>query len=188
MEEEQQKQKSLILLLAGATIIVMPLIAMLIDWYSDSVDMSARLLKGAPWFAQIGLGLVMGVGFGAMAQFIVERKFMQSVNLKYTEMISDLRLTTSEIVFVSLCAGIGEEVLFRGAVQPLLGVIITAIIFVAIHGYLNPKDWKVSLYGVFMTGVIIVLGYTTEKVGIWSAIVAHTVIDIYLLRRMKFES
>lgn len=187
MEEEQAKQKRLILLLAGATIIVMPLIAMLIDWFADSVDMSERLLMGAPWYAQVGLGLVMGVGFGAIAQFIVERKFMQSVNLKYTKMIADLRLTTSEIVYISLCAGIGEEVLFRGAIQPMLGVIITAIVFVAIHGYLNPKDWKVSLYGIYMTGAIIALGFATEKVGIWSAIVAHTVIDIYLLRRMKFE-
>ncbi len=187
MEEEEDKQRSLILLLAGATIIVMPLIAMLVDWFSDSVDMSERLLRGAPLYAQVGLGLVMGVGFGALAQFIVERKFMQAVNLKYTNMIADLRLNTPEIIFISLCAGVGEEVLFRGAIQPLLGIVITAVIFVAIHGYLNPRDWRISLYGVFMTGVICVIGYATETVGIWSAIVAHTVIDIYLLKRMKFS-
>ncbi|MCB0762196.1 MAG: CPBP family intramembrane metalloprotease [Flavobacteriales bacterium] len=186
-EPDGEQQRRMILMLAGFTITGMPLIAMIIDAFADSFSMSERLVSGIPWYGQLGSGLILGFVFGAVAQFISERRFMQKVNVKYSRMISDLQLNTSEIVFISLCAGVGEEVLFRGALQPLLGVIITAVVFVAIHGYLNPKDWRISVYGVYMTGVIIGLGYATEYLGIWTAVVAHTVIDLYLLRRMKFD-
>jgi len=65
-----------------------------------------------------------------------------------------------------------------------MGIIITAILFVAIHGYLNPRNWRISIYGVFMTAGIVLLGYLAETMGLLVAIVAHTIIDIYLLNRM----
>jgi hypothetical protein len=71
--------------------------------------------------------------------------------------------------------------LFRGALQPLLGIPITSILFVAIHGYLNPRDWRLSIYGLFMTAGIAWLGYLTDSRGLLSAIVGHTIIDVYLL-------
>jgi hypothetical protein len=49
------------------------------------------------------------------------------------------------------------------------------------HGYINFKDWRISVYGIYMTGAICLLGYLTEVLGIWCAILAHIVIDIYLL-------
>jgi membrane protease YdiL (CAAX protease family) len=106
---------------------------------------------------------------------------MDGVRLRYERMFRNLRLNWSEIAFISLCAGVGEELLFRGVLQPLLGIVLTAVLFVAIHGYLNPRDWRISVYGVFMTGVICFLGWMTEVYGIWSAVMAHFVIDVILL-------
>jgi membrane protease YdiL (CAAX protease family) len=76
---------------------------------------------------------------------------------------------------------VGEEILFRGAIQPFLGVAVTSVLFVAVHGYLNPKDWRLSVYGVFMTIGIAWLGYLAETQGLLSAIIGHTIIDVYLL-------
>ena len=55
------------------------------------------------------------------------------------------------------------------------------MLFVAIHGYLNPKDWLVSVYGLFMSAVIFGFGLATDFFGIWSAIIAHTLVDVILL-------
>ncbi len=161
----------------------MPLIALLIDWFVTDLHLVARLLTGEAWWIQLVWGLGVGLVSAFIAYKIISLKFMEGVRIKYARMLGDMDLTTQEIVFISICAGIGEEILFRGALQPLLGIFLTAIIFVAIHGYLNPRDWRISVYGLFMTVVIIGFGFMTELVGIWSAVVAHFVIDVYLLTR-----
>ncbi len=189
---EDNKQRNLILQLAGMTIIGMPLVASIIDWFADSFVLGQRLMMGSSFLIQIPLGVALGFGIGYMAQWIVERNFMHEVNIKYSSLIDELQLGTSEIIFISLCAGVGEEILFRGALQPLaigwmgdhLGIWVTSLVFVGIHGYINPKDWRITVYGLFMTVAIAGLGYLTELVGIWTAIGAHTFIDYYLLSKV----
>lgn len=53
--------------------------------------------------------------------------------------------------------------------------------FVAIHGYLNPLNWKISVYGIIMIGFIAALGYLFKTAGIIAAITAHSVFDAILL-------
>jgi len=129
--------------------------------------------------------ILTGTGYGLIAAFVAWRiiriPFMQSVRVKYGALIKQLRLNLFDIIFISICAGVGEELLFRGVIQPYLGVWITAVIFVAIHGYLNPMNQKMTIYGVYLTIVIGGLGYLSNDIGIVTAIVAHTVMAIVLL-------
>ena len=171
------------------------MVAAIIDWFSDAFVLSERLTQGFSVAAQFLVGVVAGLIIGVAAQWIVNRSFMHEVSVKYNGLIGELKLGRSEIIFISICAGVGEEILFRGALQPLImqwignhqGIWVTAAVFVAIHGYLNPKDWKISVYGVFMTAAIAGLGYLAEFMGIWTAIVAHTVVDYYLLDQVISE-
>jgi hypothetical protein len=55
------------------------------------------------------------------------------------------------------------------------------VLFVAIHGYLNPKNWKLSIYGAYMCLVIGGIGYLCDYLGITAAIAAHFAIDVVLL-------
>lgn len=158
----------------------MPLIAAIIAWIAD-IDLRIRWVGSAPLLVQLAIGVVMGLVAGFSARFIIGRNFMLPVRLKYARMFGNLNLSLSEVIFIAVCAGFGEELLFRGVIQPLLGLIITSILFVAIHGYLNPRDWRVSVYGLFMSVVILLFGFTTDFFGIWSAIIAHTLVDIILL-------
>ena len=91
------------------------------------------------------------------------------------------------IIIVSICAGVGEEILFRGVLQSYFGIWITAVGFVAIHGYLNPLDWRISLYGSYMTLAIVVIGYLHQHYGLTSAMLAHTMIDIVLFIKLTSE-
>lgn len=182
--------------MAGLTIIGMPLIAMLLDLFIESFTLRDRLLMGNVIWLQIVAGIAAGVVFGVTAKWIVNRPFLAEVNMRYGQMIEGLKLNSSEIIFISLCAGVGEEVLFRGALQPwvcnhfglFVGILLVSIGFVAVHGYLNPKDWRLSIYGIYMTIAIFAIGFMAELVGIWSAVVAHIIIDIYLLRELRSDT
>ncbi|MDN5212291.1 CPBP family intramembrane metalloprotease [Fulvivirgaceae bacterium BMA12] len=133
-----------------------------------------------------------GIAYGSVAALvgwkIVELPYLKSTKNFFIQLIRPLKLSVLEIVFISLCAGIGEEIFFRGAIQPYLGVWITSVLFVAMHGYLNPFNLKISVYGVFMTVVIAGLGYLTIHMGLLSAIVAHTFVDIILLYKLSNSS
>ncbi len=142
----------------------------------------AAFMKGdSVWYQQLLIGLVFGFITAKAGWGIVALPFMSETRMFFVEIIKPLRLSWLEIIFVSVSAGIGEELLFRGAVQPFLGIWTTAFLFVLLHGYLNPFNLSMSVYGIYMTVVIGVLGYFTEYFGILSAIAAHAVIDVYLL-------
>jgi hypothetical protein len=138
-----------------------------------------------PMWAQGAIGLVVGSVAGGMAWWWISQDFMSPVRNKYVHLFQSFRLSMADIVVVSLCAGIGEELFFRGAIQSYLGVIWTSVLFVALHGYLDPRDWRMASYGVLMTLIIVALGYMTEVIGITSSVVAHVVIDLVLLYQMR---
>lgn len=133
------------------------------------------------------LGSLYGIFTGLLAMMLIDSKLLDPVKEKYGKITSSFNLTIADIFFVSFCAGVGEEIFFRGAIQPWLGVIITAIIFVAIHGYLNPKNWRLTIYGSTLTIVIIGIGYMTIYMGLVSAMAAHMFIDVVLFMGLKTD-
>jgi len=134
-----------------------------------------------PWYTQIGIGLLYGIVTATGAWLIVQSDLLTDTRTFFARIIQQLRLSIFDILFISFCAGVGEEILFRGAIQPYLGIWITAILFVAIHGYLNPKNWRLSVYGIYMCLVIGGMGYLCDYLGITTAIAAHFAIDVVLL-------
>lgn len=180
--------KSMVITMAGITIVGMPLIAWFIMSFYPDIHFFEYMIGKAPIWKHLLLGCVTGLVAALGASWLVDRPFMKEVSLKYNQMLSQLRLNMSEVVFISFCAGVGEELLFRGTIQPLMGIIPTSVLFVAIHGYLSFRDWRISVYGVYMTFVIILLGWYTQEYGILAAMIAHTIIDIVLLRKMNRDN
>ncbi len=180
--------KSLVMQLALLTITAMPLVAVIIDRFSERVDLRESLIGYESLWKQIVFGVFAGIIIAVLAQLLILSPLLRNVNAQYANLLGRFKLNTSEIILVSLCAGVGEEILFRGALQPIFGILITSIIFVAIHGYLNPKEWRISVYGLFMTAAIYGIGVMSDYLGLLSAIIAHTVIDIYLLHHLQKSS
>lgn len=162
------------------TLLGMGFLAVIIDFLSEKVDLASALLGTytLPW--QLLAGAIVGLVAGKMAVIIVSAKFMTPVRLKYAKLFAGLEMSTSQIWFVSYCAGFGEELLFRGALQPFFGIPFTAILFVAIHGYLDPRNWRLMIYGTWMTIVICGIGWMSDHFGLVSAIVAHMIIDVVI--------
>ena len=153
---------------------------LVIEQFQD-VRFFSLFQKATPWYEQIGIGLLYGVITALIGWYIVNMTFLANTRTFFARLIQGLNLSVPDILFISFCAGAGEEILFRGAIQPYLGIWITAILFVAIHGYLNPKNWRISVYGVYMCIVIAGMGYLSDYLGITTAIAAHFAIDVVLL-------
>lgn len=142
------------------------------------------LLGPWPWHEQLAAGIVLGLGIAAFAWRIISRPAMQGIRARYARLIAALMPTTLLQMAVSMCAGAGEELLFRGALQFWLGVPLTAIVFVGIHGYLDPRDRAMLGYGVYMTLAICAVGWAAERAGLLLAMTAHAVIDAVLIQRL----
>lgn len=154
--------------------------AAIISW-TQPYPFYTLFVKGDPWYLQLAIGLGYGALAAVVALFIVSRPFMANIRTRYSKLFAELRLNLGQILFLSFCAGVGEELFFRAALQPLLGLWPTSILFVALHGYLDPRSWKMSVYGVSMTVVIAGMGWLFEEVGLLAAIAAHAGIDVILL-------
>jgi len=73
---------------------------------------------------------------------------------------------------VAVAAGVGEEAVFRGALQPRVGVPLTALLFAAVHvQYEIPGIMLIFLIGV-------VLGILRERTSTTFTAVAHMLYDI----------
>jgi membrane protease YdiL (CAAX protease family) len=82
------------------------------------------------------------------------------------------KLSTAHVVLLGASAGIGEEITMRGALQPRLGVWVTALLFASLH-------IQYSWYGmicIFALGVL--LGAIRQRTNTTVVVVIHTLFDI----------
>lgn len=141
--------------------------------------------------ASIFLQIIIGLGYGAVTAgillFLLKRKILRTARVFFKDIFTNFNLSYFDIIFISVNAGIGEELLFRGALQQWLGIWLTAIIFIALHGYLNPKDKPLFIYGILLFVVSAGFGYLMKYCGLWSAMSAHCIVDVILLLYLKPE-
>ncbi|MDQ3443224.1 MAG: CPBP family intramembrane metalloprotease [Chloroflexota bacterium] len=76
-------------------------------------------------------------------------------------------------LLIGLSAGIGEEVLFRGAIQARFGIVIAALFWTTLH---IQYDFSFVLVGLF--GVGILLGLQRKYLGTTSAVITHALYNM----------
>ncbi len=177
----RRNSRQVMLLLGWATLLGFPLLAWILNhfvrWFDPAELFQTRI---GHYGLELGIGASYGLFAGLIAWRVATIPPVRQSLAPYIDLIRSLQLRTSDILFISLCAGIGEEIFFRGFLQEGLGIWWTALVFIAIHGYLRPTSWQISIYGISMVVLIAGVGYLREYVGLVSAIAAHTVIDIVL--------
>jgi hypothetical protein len=147
-------------------------------------DLFAVLSGTTTTLVQVGAGLAAGAMIGAGALALIRRPSMRALDERFAQRIGPRVLRVTDRVFLSICAGVGEELFFRGALQFWLGVPLTALLFVAIHGYLDPRDRRMLVYGAYMTAAMMGLGLMVDRFGLIAPMLAHTVIDVLLFRQL----
>lgn len=76
------------------------------------------------------------------------------------------------MLILALAAGIGEEILFRGALQPKFGIFFTTLLFTLVHGQ---YQWW-GLLNVFALGLV--LAYQRKISNTTSTVISHAFYDI----------
>ncbi|MDD2983844.1 MAG: CPBP family intramembrane metalloprotease [Crocinitomicaceae bacterium] len=172
--------KKRIYILGIITMLVFPLPALWALWYFEGWSFWHVLDFNSVFKWQSLLGLAWGVIFAFISMKFLHNKWFDQELKKQEQLISSMQLNLFDKIFLSFCAGFGEEILFRSGMQTWAGIWITSIVFIAIHGYLNPKKPRLSLYGLLLMPFILSLGYALEPLGIWFCIAAHFSYDLVL--------
>ena len=91
-------------------------------------------------------------------------------------------LTWGQALWLALLSGVAEELLFRGALQPTLGLPLTCLLFGMVHWPMTPKliPWTIS------AGLLgLAFGYGFELSGhITGPVVAHFTINFINLKSL----
>ncbi|MFO7847466.1 CPBP family intramembrane glutamic endopeptidase [Rhodohalobacter sp.] len=136
---------------------------------------------------QMAIGLSAGIAAALVVMFLSSRSPIADVLDDFTlfRVIANTKFSPFDRVQISLFAGAGEEILFRGAIQPILGIWATSIIFIAIHGYFKFKSAGHILFGLMLFGLSMMLGFLYEISGLISAMAAHGIYDLVMLEWAK---
>ncbi|MEM6585234.1 MAG: type II CAAX endopeptidase family protein [Pseudomonadota bacterium] len=127
-------------------------------------------------FALIAASAIMAKTFPRYAEWVIRAQARTYSFLKD-------RISFAAIIFISICAGVGEEALFRGGLQTLLGeyaplplaLVVSAALFALIH-FAQPA---ISVL-LFVIGCL--FGWIYWQTGsLLTVMVGHTVYDVYAI-------
>lgn len=160
------------------------ILAWLIFHFIHETGLQSAFDHGYSVTNQLLVGVVSGGAGAAVISFLMNRPPVLDVLYDYyiVRVISNSRFTMFDRSHLSLFAGTGEELLFRGAIQPLLGIWITSLLFVGIHGYFKFQKTGHYVFGLMMFGLSMLLGYLFEYAGLLAAMTAHAVYDLIMLQ------
>ncbi len=83
---------------------------------------------------KVGIGIQLGAIYAFLALLFMQAPIFDSMPNRVEKVVQSMNLNLIDCVFLSLCAGIGEEILFRSGVQYYLGPFIGAAA--------RPRQWR----------------------------------------------
>ena len=178
-----QPSRLLVLAVAGEAVLVLVAIV-----WMGLRDIPFRLVSGW-WFRDVAIGGVAAGGFAVVNLYLLCRApavpGVVAVRRFYRDTLRPLfgAIGFREVVVISVAAGVGEELFFRGVVQPELGLVPTSIIF----GVLHMGGRGTVAFGCWVAIMGSVLGWLalwTE--GLLAPVVAHIAYDAAALAYIRW--
>ncbi len=178
-----------LLVLSVTSAVVYLLLSLTIFYFIHGYSPERAFDHGYSAANQIIAGIAAGCIAAVFIGFAMSRPPISDVlhDFYIVEVLTQMRLTAFDRIQLSLFAGVGEELLFRGAIQPLMGIWLTSVLFIGIHGYFKFKTRGHVLFGVMMFLLSIGLGYIFETAGLIAAMAAHAVYDVIMLKLVQDE-
>ncbi len=94
-------------------------------------------------------------------------------------------LDLREILIVALCAGVGEELFFRGVLQNELGLLLASFLFAVLHFGMAIKEYALIAFFYFLIGLYLGGIYQVFNT-LWVPVGAHVFYDILALLYMRY--
>lgn len=172
----------------GLLTLLVPLVIVAILYYFNATTFMIPVVIGkANVWIQLGAGVAGGFLLSGITWLMGKWKYLNDVNFDFTLRLGIFNFSLQEILFLSFCAGVGEEIVFRGMIQPWLGILTTSFMFIALHGYMSYSSWPKVIFGLILFSVGTILGILGEYIGLLAAIVAHIIYDIIAFQRIQAE-
>jgi membrane protease YdiL (CAAX protease family) len=133
---------------------------------------------GWRWMAASAGAAVVLVVFGVVFDLMMTRLTpdqSRSINEVSQQLLSNVSNPLAAVA-LALAAGIGEEILFRGALQPRLGIVAAALLFAVLH-----TQYAISLASLEIFILGLALGWLRNRAGVTGTIIAHAGYDLILL-------
>ncbi len=134
-----------------------------------------------PWLPALGWGVSLGLVSLALSEALTR---MTPLGDALADMLGEGLgdLSRGDAILLALASGCAEEMFFRGALQPVVGLVIASIAFGACH-FLPRKELVLwSAYAVVMGAA---LGWLFETTGhLIAPIAAHVVVNAVNLPRL----
>ena len=141
--------------------------------YRTPGEAKARLGLARPKWTDLAVGAaavlptLMLSMLGSLLTLYFQPDLFEDLGETMEEMSSGTELTlVNVLIFAS--AGIGEEILFRGAIQPRFGIIITSAFWALVH---TQYQFSFVVLGLFLAGIL--FGLIRKYLGTTPAIIAH---------------
>lgn len=145
----------------------------------------AAVVFRLPLVTEAAIGLPVGAVLGALVGFGL---LGSPLRRHVVQGVLPLRPVTSavwSIVAVGLLAGVGEELLFRAALQEWLGLFWASVLFGLAHSGTARLHEGVGLgkiaYLLITVVAGVLLGMLYQRVGLLASMVAHAAFDIAIL-------
>ncbi len=141
-----------------------------------------------PVYEAIGIGLVIGLVLGAVFGFALTRPAVAWRVAPFLARFSSSEPTLLNFAALGLAAALGEESLFRAAIQPYFGIGLASLLFMAAH--IGVADWRhptprKAAYAALVFGMGLLLGWLFDNYGIACSMATHFAFDttaLYLVR------
>lgn len=148
-----------------------------LDWRATLARLGITPMSGREWLVGVG------VGIGLIPVVVILERLMalfgwgaQADVGRLTELLlGGLFESPFGILTLGLAAALGEETIFRGAMQPRFGLWLTSILFALVH----------SNYGITFSTLIVLLlglllGWLRQRYNTTTAMVTHAVYNMSL--------
>lgn len=131
----------------------------------------------------LGIALLLSIFSVGMEQLSVWTGFgtnpqAEEINQKMLGSLDDQLLS---LLILGIGAAIGEEAIYRGALQPRFGIIFTTMLFTISH---NSYGISVGTFVVFVGGLVI--GWTRLRYHLVSAMIVHASYNIFISMLDRF--
>ncbi|MEZ4563728.1 MAG: CPBP family intramembrane glutamic endopeptidase [Thermomicrobiales bacterium] len=162
------------LVVQAATFLAIAYITVGFPYWRDLLQATERLGIVVPDLRTIGMGLAGAAGAFLVAGLagFVSQQLNPNLGESLTEIVDAMTAQVQNpigAVILGASAGIGEEAVFRGALQPRFGMVLPSLLFTMLHG--PQYGFNVALLGLF--GVSMLLALLRRNVNTTAAMIAH---------------